>query len=66
MRVDEAVEFFGSQKALAEAIGISPSAVYQWGEQIPMSRRKSVRLAMQGRARDLEAEAIRLRSFAEE
>jgi DNA-binding transcriptional regulator YdaS (Cro superfamily) len=66
MRVDEAVEFFGSQKALAEAIGISPSAVYQWGETIPPSRRQSVRMAMKERAEQLEQEAIILRAKAKE
>lgn len=64
MRTDEAVEVFGSQKALAAAIGISPSAVYQWGDMVPMSRRQSVRLAMRAKAEQMEAEAVRLRAAA--
>lgn len=66
MRTEEAVEIFGSQKALAAAIGISPSAVYQWGPIIPMSRRKSVRLAMQAKAEQMEQEAKSLRQMAKE
>ena len=66
MRTEDAVEIFGTQKALAAAIGISPSAVYQWGDVIPMSRRKSVRLAMQARAQRLEEEAAALRISARE
>ncbi|MNO79044.1 DNA-binding transcriptional regulator DicC [compost metagenome] len=61
MRTEEAVEVFGSQKALADAIGISPSAVYQWGSEVPASRIKSVNLAIQARAVELEEEAARLR-----
>ena len=66
MRTEDAVEIFGTQKALAAAIGISPSAVYQWGDVIPTSRRKSVRLAMQARAQRLEEEAAALRISARE
>lgn len=66
MRTEDAVEIFGTQKALAAAIGISPSAVYQWGDIIPISRRKSVRLAMQARATQLEKEAASLRVSAME
>jgi len=66
MRLDEAVEIFGSKSALAKAIGISESAIYRWGEEIPRGRRQSVRLAMRAMAEDLEAEAVRLRSAAKE
>lgn len=66
MRTQEAVEIFGSQKALAAAIGISPSAVYQWGDTVPMSRRQSIRLAMRAKAEEMEAEAVRLRASSAE
>lgn len=62
MKLDDAVEIFGSKDAVAKAIGISPSAVYQWGADIPKSRRQSVRLAMRERADQLEKQAERLRS----
>ncbi len=64
MRLDEAVEFFGGKSALARAIGISETALYRWGSEIPKSRRQSVRLAMRARADDLEREAVLLRKAA--
>lgn len=66
MRLDETVEFFGSKTALAKAIGISESAIYRWGNEVPKGRRQSIRLAMRGKAEDLEAEAVRLRRAAKE
>lgn len=66
MRSDETIAFFGDQTTLAKAIGISPAAVSQWGRDVPMSRRTSVRLAMKERAEQLEAEAKRLRRAAKE
>lgn len=47
MKTKDVLAYFGSQKAIAEAIGISPPAVSQWGEEVPQSRRKSVEMAMQ-------------------
>lgn len=66
MRTDEAVEFFGSKTVLAAAIGVTPAAVGNWGEMVPSSRVKSVRMAMKERAEMLEAEAKRLRRKAQE
>ena len=65
MKLDDAVEIFGSKDAVAKAIGISPSAVYQWGSDIPKSRRQSVRLAMREKANELEKQAARLRADSE-
>lgn len=66
MRTDETIEYFGDQTALAKAIGISPAAVSQWGKEVPMSRRTSVRLAMRERADQLEKEAKRIRRAAKD
>ena len=66
MRVEEVLEYFDTKQHIARAIGISESAVYQWGELVPMSRRQSVRMAMKERANDLELEAKRLRARAAE
>lgn len=41
--IDEALKFFGSQVALARAVGVSPQAVNQW---ITGRRPISVRLAI--------------------
>lgn len=66
MRKDEVVEFFGDQTKLAKAIGITAAAVSQWPEQVPKSRRHSVRMAMRELATHLEAEARRLRKASKE
>lgn len=64
MRVEEVAEFFGSHNAMAKAIGISASAVYQWGDIVPPSRRENVRKAMRSKAAELDKEAVRLRAAA--
>lgn len=67
MRKDDALEFFGnSPSELAKAIGVTVSAVNQWGADVPLSRRASVRMAMRERAEKLEAQALFLRSAAKE
>lgn len=38
MNMNEAIQHFGSKKKLAEALGIRPSAVTQWGDSIPEGR----------------------------
>lgn len=66
MRTKDAIDFFGDSSSLAKAIGITPSAISQWGDAVPMSRRKSIRMAMKERADELEQEAKRLRKSAKE
>ncbi len=66
MRTEDAVEVFKTKEALAKAIGISPSAVYQWGDIVPKSRRESIRLAMRAKAEDMEREAKQLRQQSQE
>ena len=38
MLTSEAVAYFKGKKKLAEALGISPAAVSQWGEVVPELR----------------------------
>lgn len=66
MNTKDTIEIFGTVKELANAIGLTQSAVNQWGLTIPMGRRKSVRMAMRERADKLEAEAKRMRRAAKE
>lgn len=66
MRTDETIEYFGGPSSLASAIGVTPQAISQWPEMVPMSRRTSVRMAMRERAEQLEQEAKRLRKAAKE
>lgn len=66
MLLIDVLDFFDTKQQIAKAIGISESAVYQWGSEVPKSRRQSVRMAMKVRAEQLEAEARRLRAKADE
>lgn len=38
MKTKDAIEKFGSVKALADALNIWPQAVYAWGENVPELR----------------------------
>ncbi|BBP82438.1 hypothetical protein PSm6_00240 [Pseudomonas solani] len=38
MNITEAISHFGSKKKIADALGIHPSAVTQWGDSIPEAR----------------------------
>ncbi|MFT6987811.1 MAG: DNA-binding transcriptional regulator YdaS (Cro superfamily) [Psychromonas sp.] len=38
MKKSTAITYFGNATNLAKAIGINPSAVYQWPEKIPRGR----------------------------
>ena len=38
MKKQEAIAYFGTQQALADAIGVSSAAVTQWGENVPPLR----------------------------
>lgn len=65
MRKDEVMALFdGSPSELSKAIGLTVSAINQWGPYVPNSRRESVRLAMRERANQLEAQAKKLRRAA--
>ncbi|HBO3136752.1 TPA: helix-turn-helix domain-containing protein [Pseudomonas aeruginosa] len=44
MNMNEAIQHFGSKKKLAEALGIRPSAVTQWGESIPVGRQYQIQV----------------------
>lgn len=38
MKTEKAIEHAGSPKALADLLGITPSAVSQWGDDVPQAR----------------------------
>lgn len=38
MTTNEVIQFFGSKSAVAKALRLSPAAISQWGEQVPMRR----------------------------
>lgn len=49
MRTQEAADFFGGRKRLAEALGISPAAVSMWGETIPLTRQYQIQVISKGK-----------------
>lgn len=38
MNKDEAIRYYGSASALARAIGVTPAAIFHWGERVPPLR----------------------------
>lgn len=48
MRTQDAIEHFGSQKALADAIGIKQPTVAGWGEYPPLDRQIQIEVFTAG------------------
>jgi hypothetical protein len=44
MKTETAIAHAGSPKALAELLGITPSAISQWGEDMPEGRMWQLRV----------------------
>lgn len=51
MKTKQAAEFFGSKKKLAAALGISPSAVTMWGEEVPELRQYQIERITKGKVK---------------
>lgn len=49
MKVKKVAAFFGGKKKLADALGIYPSAVTQWGEDIPLGRQYQIEVMTEGK-----------------
>lgn len=49
MTKKDAIEAFGSAKAVADALGISEGAVSQWGQAIPYLRQCQIKVILQER-----------------
>ncbi len=49
MLTADALAYFGSKKAIADAIGVSPSAVSQWEELVPPLSAAKLEKASDGR-----------------
>jgi len=52
MKTTAAIEAFGSVKALADALGITVQAVYQWGEEVPALRAYQIEALKEKHGRD--------------
>ena len=48
MTTKEATEFFGGIKALADALGVWPQAIYSWGDNPPMAKQYELEVRTQG------------------
>lgn len=51
MTTDEAVQHYGSATALGRALGITRSAVQQWGERPPIPRQYQIQVKTGGKLR---------------
>lgn len=49
MKTQEAVEFFGGVKQLADALGVWPQVVYKWGESPPIGRQYEIQVKTNGK-----------------
>lgn len=59
MKTEDAAKWFGGKSKLAEALGISPSAVSMWGETVPEIRQYQIQVLTEGKLK-----ALRKRSAA--
>jgi hypothetical protein len=50
MKMEIAMDFFGSKAEIARAIGVKPVTVVSWGDTVPYLRRGQVRAAMREHA----------------
>ena len=55
MKTKEAINYFGGIKKLADALGVWPQVIYQWGEFPPMGRQYELEVKTMGA---LKAEAV--------
>lgn len=49
MTTKEAIEHFGGIKALADALGMWPHPIYQWGDRPPMARQYEIEVKTGGK-----------------
>lgn len=48
MRTEEAIAHFGGIKKLADALGVWPQVIYQWGDAPPISRQYELEVKTDG------------------
>jgi hypothetical protein len=49
MKTQDVIDYFGSVRQTAEALGMSAAAVYLWKDEVPKQRQAHVELATKGR-----------------
>lgn len=55
MTTQQAIEHYGSVRALAQALGISTQAVYAWGDTPPMTAQYALHVKTNGALKVSEA-----------
>jgi hypothetical protein len=59
MKMEECIEFFGSQQEVARVLGVNARTVREWGDKIPLRRSYTLRKAMEDHAGEFdEVEAL--------
>ena len=51
MKKTDAIRHFGSVAALAEALDITPEAIYQWGDEVPEGRDFQIEVLTKGKVK---------------
>lgn len=49
MTTQEAIDFYGGKKQLADALGVWPQVIYQWGDYPPMGRQYELEVKTEGK-----------------
>lgn len=60
MKKSDAIEYFGSQSALARALGIKPPSIADWGDEVPDLRQLQLEAITHGQLK--AADRLRLPS----
>ena len=51
MKTQDAIDYFGGRQQLADALGISRPATYEWGEKVPELRQYQIEVLSGGALR---------------
>lgn len=51
MTTQEAIDYFGGRRQLAEKLGVWPQVIYAWGEEPPMARQFELQVKTEGALR---------------
>lgn len=51
MTTQQAIDYFGSHRELAQILGVSTQSIYQWGEYPPLGRQYELEIKTRGALR---------------
>lgn len=57
MKTEDAAKWFGGKRKMADALGISPSAVTQWGDTVPEVRQYQIQVLSKGKLKAARKDA---------